>query len=239
MPSINVNTDATVAFTNRLERMGRSDFPIAARNTLNKAAFDVKMNTMPKNAKRKFVNRSPNFFKANSRVEMATGFNVRGMKATVGFLENNLQGQNNFAVKDLEQQEHGGKIAKKSFIPVNSARGGKTKMVRPANRLSRITNIVDAKNAKGATDAQKFIKSVYHAGKGGVVLSKYRNKQILWRVNSLNRKNGKLKLTPLYTFKKGRSVSVNDTHFMRIASLLSAGKLEKFYIEEAKKRLAK
>jgi hypothetical protein len=237
---LNINTDAAVIFTNKLEKLHKSALPNAIRNSLNKAAFNVKQNTMPAKASRAFVNRSPNFFKANSRVEMAKGWDMKNMKATVGFLEQGLRGGNNFAVKDLEQQERGGVIRGKSFIPLNPARAGNSvsKMVRPMNRLSSINKIVDASKAKGKNDKQKFVKSIFHAGKGGLVLAQFGGREILWRVNSLNRtKSGQFKLTPIYSYKPSRTVSVQGTGFMRSASLESGEKIEQYYFEEARKQI--
>lgn len=241
MIQLNVNTDAAVIFTNKLERMSKTALPKAVRSALNSAAFDVKQNTMPKNAKRKFINRQANFFKANSRVEMAKGSDIHSMKATVGFVSKGLKGDHNFAVEDLEGQEHGGRLKGKSFIPTRAARGGNEKKnVKPVNRISRIKNIVSVKNAIGVNYGQKFIKSVIHAGKGGHVLAENKGKQILWRVNSLKRlKSGAFKLTALYTFKRKRSVSVKQTNFMRTASLVSAKGMENHFIKAAKYQLSK
>jgi hypothetical protein len=92
---------------------------------LNKAAFDVKQNTMLKSAEASFVKRQPNFFKANSRVEMASGWDLDKMQATVGFNSSGLKGgSNNHAVEDLEQQERGGTIKSRSFIPTDSVPDG-------------------------------------------------------------------------------------------------------------------
>ena len=41
---LNINSDAVVKFTNKLEKMKKFDLPIAIRVTLNDAAFDVKQN---------------------------------------------------------------------------------------------------------------------------------------------------------------------------------------------------
>lgn len=137
---LHINNDALVAFTKNLDKMHRSALPVAIRGTLNDAVYDVKTNTMPKKAM-EFKKRSPNFFKANSKFEKATGFNVNTMQATVGFYENKLAHQNtNYAVKDLEQQEHGGNIAKKTMIAMRTARVG-NKMVRASDRLSAIKKL--------------------------------------------------------------------------------------------------
>lgn len=117
---------AAVHFTNRLKQMNKSALPFAIRSTLNDVAFDVKKNTMPKQAGRTFKKRSPNFFKANSKVLMAQGKDIKTMQSATGFFENKLVNQaSNYAVRDLEQQEHGGIIRKKAFIPLRSARVGR------------------------------------------------------------------------------------------------------------------
>lgn len=232
---LNVNTDAVVAFTNKLEKLHRSAFPVAVRSALNAAAFDMKKNEILKSADDTFTVRKSNFFKANSRVEMATGFDVDNMKSAVGFTGKDQ------AIDDLEQQESGGKIKSRSFIPMKPARteNSNKKLVRPNARLKNI-KIVDASKASGANDKQKFVKSVFHAGVGGVVLSEFNGRSFLWKVNSLKRtKDGSFKLTPLYSFEKGRQVSVKATHFMAKATKKTTPKIEKFYIDAAEKQFKK
>lgn len=240
---LNINTDAVVRYTNMLEKMHRSALPSAVRGTLNKAVFDIKTNTMPKSADETFVKRAPNFFKANSKFEKAVGFDVDSMKAMVGFVDNNLKGGgNNYAVKDLEQQEYGGTIDKKSFIPIQSARvaNSNNKPVRANARLAKIRKLVDARKVSGKNNKQKFVHAVSEAGVGGFVLSELNGQSILWRVNSLKRTaDGKFKLTALYLFKEGRSVRVNNTNFMKKASLKSASSLDDFFIAEAQRQIDK
>jgi len=225
-----------VKHTRDLERLSKSALPNAVRSTLNSIAFDVKKTTMPNSAKKNFVQRKPSFFKAKSRVEMASGSNISTMNSKVGFTGNDQ------AVEDLEQQEGGGKIKGRSFIPVKSARVGNSnnKSIRANARLKAIKNVVDSKNAKGKNDKEKFVKSVYFAGKGGYVLSNFKNRGYLWRVNSLNKTESKaFKLTLLYTFKKGRDVTVSKTGFMQSASLESAEKMEQIFAKEASRQFKK
>jgi hypothetical protein len=228
-------------YADTLLNMSRSAFPVAIRSALNSTAFDVKKNTLQREADTAFINRSPNFFKANSRVEMATGFEVSKMQAKVGMIETSLKGGSNYSVKDLEQQQFGGTIKGKSLIPMNTARGGSnSKNVRPANRLSVIKRVVDARKAQGATDKQKFVKSVVFAGAGGYVLAERGGKSILWRVNSIVRTTGGMfKLTPLYSYEKSRTVDVPPTNFMGNAANTSHQKLPEFFIKEAEKQIAK
>lgn len=239
----NVNTTATVKFTNKLEKIQKSALPVAIRSTLNDAVFDVKTRTMPESAKSKFVQRRKNFFTANSKFEGAKGFSINSMKATVGFYENKLtNAATNYAVKDLEQQEHSGTIDGKAFIPMNPARVGGKGAVRANARLKAVREkgIINTSNAKGVNYGQMFIKSVIHAGVGGYVLGMFNGKEILWRVNSINRTDsGQLKLTALYSVQAGRSVHVEKTEFMKEASLRTESRLPEFYAKNANKQLQK
>jgi hypothetical protein len=242
MLQIDINTKAVVALTNRLEKIGKTALPKAIAYTLNSAAFDVKTKTMPKRSADIFEKRSPNFFKANSKVEKVTSNDLRSMKATVGFISDNLEGKkNNHAVKDLEQQEHGGSLGGKSFIPLDRARKGNsyTKAVRPNNRISKIQKVIEASKVKAKSTKQKFIIASLEAGPNSHVLSR----GTLFRINSfssnLRTKGIKINAVPLYSFKKSRKIRVRGTHFMEKSSIESAKKMEGFYIAEAKKRIAR
>lgn len=235
---LNINTDASVVFTNKLEQMQKSALPSAIRGALNKAVFDVKKNTLQKSADASFEKRQPNFFKANSKFENAKGFDVKTMKATVGMVESSLKGSSNYAVKDLEQQESGGTIKRKSFIPLAGARisGSGSKNVRANSRLSQIKRIIESKKSPGNNSRSRFVHAILTAGVGGFVLSGNR----LFRVNSLKKTNGRfMDKTALYDFKKGRSVHVSPTNFMKKASLQTAEKIEGYYILEAQRQIDK
>jgi len=148
--------------------------------------FEVKKTTMPESAKKNFIHRKPTFFKANSKVDPATGFDVSSMKSTVGFVK--IAGKGN-TVEDLEEQEGGGDIGGRSFIPLKQARTGNSwnKTVRAKARISDIkSKIVDSRRAKGKTDEEKFIKSAIHAGVNGWVLGNRENgrgNKLLWSVS--------------------------------------------------------
>lgn len=236
---LNINSSAVVSYTNTLEQMHRSALPSAIRGALNKAVFDVKKNTLQKAADASFEKRQPNFFKANSKFENAKGFNVSTMQATVGMVETSLKGNgHNYAIKDLEQQESGGVIKKKSFIPLSGARigGNASKNVRANARLSNIKKIIEARNSPGKNSRSRFVHAILAAGVGGFVLSGSK----LFRVNSLRKTNGRfMDKTALYDFKKGRSVRVSHTGFMKKASLQSAEKIEGFFVDEARRQIDK
>lgn len=228
---LNVDTTALVSLTNKLEKLAKSALPNAIRNSLNDAAFDMKTKTLLTSANQSFEKRQPNFFKANSKFEKAQGFNVNQMQSIVGMVK--LKG-NNYAVDDLEQQEYGGTIKKKSFIPLKQARvaGSTNKVVRSNARLSNIKRIIDAK--RYGKNKKAFRIAALKAGKGGFVISENE----LWRIDSIG-KNRKIKKTPLYSFKKGRSIHVRATGFSKRAGLNTAKQMEVFYIRQAKRQLEK
>jgi len=239
---LRIDNSDVKAFTKKLEQMHRSALPGAIRGTLNAAAFDVKQKTMPVSADKHFEHRKPNFFKANSKVVVANGWNVDAMKATVGFTPTGTK-YNNYAVLELEQQEHGGIIHKRTLVPTDEAREGKTNSgeVAARSRLTNINAIRFAENQRGVNRRQKFLLSAIKAGKGGFVVAGL-NKQMLYRIEALKRDGRKtiVRSKALYSYRKGRSVKIRRaTAFMKEASLNSASKLEMFYIQEANRQFQK
>jgi len=241
---LNINCDAAVVFANKLERMSKSALPVAVRQTLNSAAFDVKQKTMPAAAKQSFIQRQPNFFKANSKVVMAQGFDLHTMKSTVGFIS---LGGTNKAVEDLEQQEDGGKIGGRSFVPLPAARTSRSwkKKVKNDMRIANLSNkINDSHNAKGKSDKEKFIRSAVFAGNGGFVIGNKRTaggSRILFQIRSIVRKKGNnvIKAVPVFAVKRNRQVNPAATHFMQRSSLKSAAGMNDNFVMNAKKQLSK
>jgi len=241
---LNINSSAVVVFTNKLEKMHRSALPVAIREALNVAAFDVKKNTMPKEAK-VFTQRNPTFFKSTSKVQPAKGFDIKSMKSIVGFMPQSGAKESGGATEDLKQQEDSGTIGHRSFIPLAGARAGGNYNRRVSNkmRLAVIkSKIVDAKKSKARTKAGQFFSSAYHVGVGGFVLSAWKNKhgnRLLMSIEGINRINGqtKVKYKPVYAVKSNRSVKIQATHFMRKASTESSNKIEQAYITAAEKQI--
>ncbi len=243
---LNINSDSVVAHTARLEKISKSAMPVVIRQTLNAAAYDVKMKTMPDSSS-VFVKREINFLKANSKVDPAKGFDVNRMAATVGFMNIKPKpvAHTDLAVQDLEEQENGGEIGGRAFIALKGARVSNSfsKRVKAVNRLKEIEGkMIDSADAEGNSRGQRFIKSAIFAGVGGYVMGNKKNSKgnkMVYRVNSIarNGSNTMLKMTPLYALKAGRTVAPPATHFMRKASDRSADKMESFYIANANKKL--
>ena len=75
----NVNTDATIALTARLERLNKSAFPSSVRSTLNDAAFEMKKKNILVSAKKNMEVRNPSFFRKFTGVKRESGFDVKSM----------------------------------------------------------------------------------------------------------------------------------------------------------------
>jgi hypothetical protein len=235
---LDINTDEIVIHANRLEKMSRTALPNAVRGTLNSLAFDVKKSTMPAQAEKSFTNRKKNFFKSKSNVQMARGSHINSMESRVGFLP--TSDKNDQAVENLEQQERGGKIDKRDFVPTKEARTTKsqTRTVARRNQLRNIKGVARVSQAKGKSKGERFIKTVVHVGKKGVLLT---DKNLL-RVKSIKRnKDGswKFRFDRLYSFEENRSVRVNATHFMEKATKKTMKKEIDLFRKQADRELRK
>lgn len=232
---LDINSDAVVVFANKLEKLSSTAFPNVVRKTLNDTALDVKKFTLPKSAAQSFETRQPNFFRSQSRVIFASGRSVNSMAATVGMMDSGLRGgSTNYAVKNLQKQEHGGSIGGRSLIPTDAARvtGSRKRKVKAKNRIGRITKIVRAKeNTRGA-----WIKAAVAAGEGGLIHGSFSS--VVWRIKRIVRGSGgiRVKVEPVYSFEKGRSVNVNATGFSERAAFWSAKKLPVTFVKLAQKR---
>jgi hypothetical protein len=242
MPFFSIDTRELQQYAAGLMSLGRSAAPVAIAQTLNSAAFDVKQRTMPAESARDFTHRNKNFFRAASTVEKAKGLDVEKMSATVGFDASKANASKQ-AVSDLTQQESGGSISGRSFMPLDGARasGDIKKAVRPNARLQQL-KFIDARSAKGKSYKQKFVAAAMTAGVGGNVLGKDRaGKGIVWRIDALHIIKGpegwhpEFKLTPIYSYKKGRSTKdIAATHFMETASEASAQRMPVFFEKHAR-----
>ena len=225
--------------TSKLERLHRSALPLAVRGTLNATAFDMKKRTLLGVASEEFTIRQKNFFKANSRVFMAKGWDVPKMESAVGMVDNRLKGHSNFAVRDLAQQEKGGDIGGRSFIPITEgARTGRSysRRVKSKYRLQNIKGVIDARNTIGKTKGERFIKSAIKAGVGGFVLNETAaGNEVLFAVTSI--KNGKVKALPIYSYQKGRKVNVKATHFMKKSGIIAVKKMPIHFKKEGERQI--
>ena len=244
MTVLRVNSDQLAALSNKLEKLGSTTLPNVVRRSLNAAALDMKKSTLPDSAKKTFATRDKNFIKAKSRVNFAKGSLISDLKSEVGMLPGKSRG-NSDAVENLQEQEYGGNIEHRSWIPTDAARVGGTRTGKLAarNRLGKMKNLVKVSDHPDKRLKQKWIKSAIFAkktfGANAFVLgNKWRDRQTLSRIDRITYGSGGIKIerTPIYSFKKGRNVAVKGTRFVLRAAHESKLKIEDVFITEARKR---
>lgn len=131
---LNVNNDIAIQFTAKLEKLHRSAFPSAVRNTLNEVAFNAKK-LVPQKANENFTIRQKNLFTRMTLVQKASGFNVSGMSSKIG-----IDGTKGSLSEGLEKQETGGVITGRKLIAHDMARTSSSnkKKVKGKNYLKNI-----------------------------------------------------------------------------------------------------
>ncbi len=251
---LNVNTDENVILANKLEKLHRSAFPVAVRQALDSAAFDMKKDTLLSSAKKSFQNRHPgNVWRTFSRVNKSKGFDIDKFGSEVGFRD---LPRSDFA-ENQDEQERGGKIDGRSFIPLDEARSG-SGQVKKKYRLNRLSSktFVDAKRvktrgAKGGGKAtlrdrkQPFVTAAITArkqfGNDAFVLSQFESNgsRILYHIKKAKNVGGKLILdyTPIYSVKSGRNVNVDKTNYLQVAGKKSVKKLPKFFQKAGERQI--
>ena len=211
---LDVNTAQVIKFTDKLEQISRSALPVAVRMTLNSAAFETKR-LVPIVASSKFITRNKSFFRSLTIVNKAGGWDINSMQSEVGL--NNTKDK---VVSGLEKQESGGTIKGRGLIAMDTARVSKNhnKKISTANHLK---NIHLSKSRKKGTGT-------------GFVIIKKGNKGTIFKTKS---SGGKRNLIPLYSFSKGRQVSIKRSPFMEPASLRAQQRIPFLFIKEAEKQI--
>ncbi len=238
MAILDVNTDAAIALTAKLEKLHKSAFPSAVRNTLNDVAFDMKKN-IPIVAKDKFITRQPAFFKRMSVVEKASGFNVNKMAAITG-IDASKDSQ---LAENLARQETGGQVDGKKIIPHDDSRVSRNnkKRVAAVNRMNKV-KIHDASRAfkaRSASKSSRFVSAVMSTAKAGrkYMLLKSGNRGMIYELSSVsqNSKNRKFnfKLKKLYVYRPNKNHAVKSNKYLADSANLSIKKIESFYKKNA------
>jgi len=151
---LNVNLDANIKLTAKLERMHKSAFPSAVRSTLNDAGFHHKQKEILISAKQNMTVRNPSFFRKFTGVKRATGYDVNSMYSEVGFKNtdpNRMKGRK--AIEGMEHNEVGGSDNTGAMY-LGKARTGGTlnRLVRKKSRFDK------SKLAKGTSSKMRTKK---------------------------------------------------------------------------------
>lgn len=205
---LNVNTDAAIQLTAKLEKIHRSAFPSAVRNTLNDVAFNAKK-LVPKKADDNFTIRQKNLFNRMTLVNRASGFNVNGMRSAVG-----IDASKGSLSDGLEKQETGGTIVGRKLIAHDMARtsNSKAKKVKSKNLLSKVRGIGTPQNRiKGS----KYFR-----------IKKGSKETVFERVS-------KTKIMPLYIVRKTKNSRVKASPFINTSAIMASKEMEKLYKKNA------
>ena len=219
----NINSKKTVVFADKLEQLSRTALPNVVRKTLNAAAMDVKKRTLPASAASTFTTRKKNFFRALSRVEFASGHSVNNMASKVGMMDTSK------AVDNLDEQERGGTIGGRKYIPVDKARisSSRNKLVRKKNKGVGTKTIVKPKAGKGY-----WKSAAMKAGVGALIQGSF--SPIVFRIKRI--KKSKISLEPVYMKRKTSTFTVKGTGFSSRAAYMSQSRMPQLFNWEAEKR---
>jgi len=241
---ININTSEIVEFTNKLEKMHRSDLPIAIRNTLNEMAFRMKgysgkRGEIDKEAERQFdYRRNKTLFKAMTGVNKAKGFNIKTMSSEAGII--NRSGRTDLA-EGLAQQQKGGNV-KSSTTPLKKARTGKNigKRVRKKDQHKSHGAPYEVKKRRG----KRFVELAYRSERTGrpLQVTVRGGESLIGRVRKIRRVRGKvdIKINWLYRKNKGSRVKLEKKRpFIDRAGMNTAKGMEKEFVRQAKIRITK
>lgn len=178
MPNIiDVDSSEIVKFTNKLERIGKYELPVVARQTLNELAFRMKgdkgqVGEIEKEAKEQFdYSRNRTLFRAFTGVQKATGNEINSMFSQSGIIERS--GREKLA-RNMQEHQKGGNVDSRSTPTYESRVGGQLKgKVRTKNYMKKLVP-VDLTRNKGrrfairAYQAIKNKRAIIFSAKSGV-----------------------------------------------------------------------
>ena len=236
---LNVNTDAAIILTAKLERMHRSAMPSAIRSTLNDAAFTMKKKEILSSARLNMTVRNPIFFKKFTGVKRATGFKVDTMYSEVGFKntdKNPIKGKK--AIEGMESNEFGGQDNDGGMY-IGKSRNAKGLVKRNARfDKSKVTRGYKSSNIRTKKSNNNFMGRVFASiedDKNVFINSK--SGRFLVKAISVERgtkdKKAKVKLEFLMRHRKQHIAKAKATHFNREAAITTSKQMDGFYLKNA------
>lgn len=238
---LDVNTDSAIQLTAKLEKLHRSAFPSAVRNTLNDLAFDMKKKQIPNSFKQNFKPKSGTvpFVKKLLIVDKAVGFNTNEMKAVVGFLNPTNNVDKRF-VEGLQKQEDGG-VIDDGLRYLKSARGEKVNgRVRRENYYDK-NNVISGRSRIGrnkGTRKSKFVARAYRAMKDNKPMFMNSMKgNFLVKVTSVSSEISTRKLSFDFKFiamsRDKKATKLRARQFVELARKREQSNVETFYRKNA------
>ena len=235
----NVNTDATIILTAKLERLNKIAFPSAVRSSLSDAAFYMKQSGISNSANKNMTVRNRTVFKKFTGVEKARfNRNIEQMKASVGFIpKDGVKGSK--VPQGMEANEFGGRDSDGwMYLKKTRVSGSEKRLVRNKSRFKK-SNILNTRRAKNiatkkslnfvqlAFESFEQKKAFYFNTKKGKILA-----QVTSYVEDSNG-SPSIKLDFLMRRRKDFNAKAKATHFVKEAALTTQKKMEDFYAKNA------
>lgn len=232
----NVNTDASIILTAKLERLNKYAFPAAVRATLSDGAFSMKQKGIRDSANKNLTVRNKTVFKKFTGVEKAKfNKNVSQMKATVGFIpKDGVKGSK--VPQGMEANEFGGTDDKgMMYLPKSRISGSSKRLVRSSSRFNKSKIIKGrVRTKKSVSNTMNMISSFEEKRPTYVTTKKGR---FLVQVTEVgfNYATGKsrFKLDFLMRERKKFQAKAKATHFVKEAALSTQKLMEGFYAKNA------
>jgi len=223
----NVNADAVIALSARLERLNRSAFPSAVRSTLNDGAFAMKKTNILESARKNMNVKSPMFFKKYTGVRRATGFKIEMMSAEVGFTDKHVDKAQKAVNYGMEANEVG--ATDQTGLKYYPATRGSRGMVKRSMYFDK-NNVDD--DQSGNT-----VKRVFRAKKKGKHLFINTSKgKALIKVKSIKKgANGRIKINSqlLMMDRTQKKAKAKATHFNKEAAIKTSKSMDDYYLKNA------
>jgi hypothetical protein len=209
-------------YESKLKEMHKSAYPVVVRQTLNELAFDMKKNTITESFDRTFtVRRGNNFIKSLTAANRCSNtFDISKMES-----ESGVVGGKSIAGNRLELQERGGSISDR-YIPTDSTRVGQSR----DNRQLATYYFKKFRNKPiGHNPSQKGIKTKNRPKT--TYIKTEENGGRLFAIHA----GGKWETM----YKHEGTVRLKRKPFIEPAGLISANKLNQFFIKFATKKLTR
>jgi hypothetical protein len=232
----NVNTNAAIVLTDKLERLNKYAFPNAVRSTLSDGAFHMKKKAIYESANKNMTVRNKTVFKKFTGVEKAKySRNIEQMKATVGFIDKDgIKGSK--VPQGMENNEFGGTDDDGlMYMPKTRISGSQKRLVRKSSRYSKSNLVKGRVRTKKSVSNTMNMLSSYEEKKPTFVTTKkgrflVQVTEISW--NFATSKNT-FKLEFLMRDRKRKQARAKATHFNREAAQSTQKLMEGFYAKNA------
>lgn len=240
---INIRSDEYIKLSNKLQRIGKADLPVAVRSTLNEMAFRMKgtggtRGEIDKRAEQEFdYRRNRTLFKAVTGVSKASGLNISGMQSESGIIKRSGLSE---VAEGLADQQRGGKTEQKA-TPLTKSRTGRNigKRVRKPSYLQSLQPY-DMRGKQG----RRWIAAAIRAKKSrrAILIESRNGTKLIARVRNFKRKPERVefKIDWLYRINDNGMVTLKRKRpFVNRAAQIVIKDMPNEFKRQATKRIEK